>query len=164
MIIQIKTEIKAPAERCFLLSLSVDLHTKSAVRSGEKAISGITKGIMKLNDTVTWEARHFGIRQRLTSKISASSFPNYFISTMVKGPFKKIHHQHIFHATDAGTTMTDLFEFEAPFGIFGKLAEKIFLAAYMTKFLLKRNAFIKHVAESEEWKNYLAPQDLKQAS
>lgn len=156
-IVQITTRIQAPAGRCFLLSLSVDLHTRSTAGTGEKAVSGVISGIMKLNDTVTWEARHFGIRQKLTTKISAYNFPGYFISEMVEGIFKKIHHQHIFHSGENETVMTDIFEFEAPLGFLGKLAEKLFLKSYMKKFLIRRNKTIKEVAENNKWKTYLKP-------
>ncbi|HEY6160742.1 MAG TPA: SRPBCC family protein [Bacteroidia bacterium] len=153
--IQLTTRIKAPIERCFMLSLSVDLHTKSTEGTQERAVAGVTRGIMGLNDTVTWEARHFGIKQKLTTRISAYSSPNYFVSEMVKGAFKKIHHQHIFHRAGEETIMTDIFAFEAPMGLLGRAAEKIFLKNYMEKFLVKRNATIKALAESGEWIDYL---------
>jgi ligand-binding SRPBCC domain-containing protein len=159
-VIQLITKINAPLERCFLLSLSVDLHTASAKGTNEKAVGGTTSGVMKLNDTVTWQARHFGITQRMTTRISAYSFPNYFVSTMLKGPFKTIHHQHIFHETPAGTTMTDLFTYEAPFGVLGALAERLFLTRHMKKFLLQRNETIKRAAEGGDWKKYLDGQPL----
>ncbi len=64
----------APIERCFLLSLSVDLHTISTKKTNERAIAGVTSGLMKLNDTVTWRAKHFGIYQNLTSKITVYEY------------------------------------------------------------------------------------------
>lgn len=154
-VIELKTIIRAPIERCFLLSLSVDLHTLGAEGTDEKAIAGITSGIMKMGDTVTWKAKHFGIYQTLTTKISAYQNPNYFVSELVRGAFKKIYHQHIFHPHDNGTTMTDVFDFEAPFGFIGKLFSKNVLKNYMTKFLVQRNQTIKQIAEGEEWKKLL---------
>jgi ligand-binding SRPBCC domain-containing protein len=68
---------------------------------------------------------------------------------MVKGPFKKLYHQHLFKEQDGKTVMTDLFELQAPLGFLGKVAEKCFLLAYMKKFLLMRNAYIKALAESK---------------
>src|ERR1051325_5401841 len=94
--IELKTEINAPIERCFLLSLSVDLHTMSTQETNERAIAGVTSGLMKLNDVVTWRAKHFGIYQNLTSRIAEYNSPTYFVSEMVEGAFKKLHHQHIF--------------------------------------------------------------------
>ena len=147
--------IHAPIERCFLLSLSVDLHRDSTHGTGEKAVEGITSGIMKLNDTVTWEAKHLGVRQRLTTKVSMYNYPNYFVSEMVQGIFKKIYHQHIFHSEGDTTIMTDLFAFAAPLGVFGRIAEKLFLEKYMRGFLIQRNLFIKQTAESESWHAFI---------
>ena len=154
-VIELKTIIRAPIERCFLLSLSVDLHVLSTNGTNEKAIAGVTSGIMKMGDTVTWRAKHFGIYQKLSTKISAYQSPNYFVDEMVKGAFKKIYHQHIFHPNGIGTVMTDVFDFEAPLGFIGKLFSKNILKNYMEKFLEQRNQTIKKVAEGEEWKKLL---------
>ena len=153
--IKLKTKINAPMERCFLLSLSVDLHQLSTQETNEKAISGITSGIMKLNDVVTWRAKHFGIYQNQTTKISAYDYPKYFVSEIVKGIFKKMHHQHLFECTEKETTMIDIFVFEAPFGILGKLFSRLILKKYMKGFLIKRNKTIKQVAEGNDWKKLL---------
>ncbi len=88
-VIKLVTTINAPAERCFLLSLWVDLHTNSTSHTGEKAIAGVTKGIMKLNDTVTWQAKHFGITQQLTTLICKYQKPTYFVDEMQKALSKK---------------------------------------------------------------------------
>jgi ligand-binding SRPBCC domain-containing protein len=146
-VIEIKTLIKAPADDCFRISLSVDVHKASVAQTYETAIAGVTKGLMGLNDTVTWQAQHFGFSLKMTSRIAAYERPVYFVSEMVKGPFKKLHHQHLFKEEKEQTLMTDIFELEAPLGVLGKLAEKWFLVAYMKRFLLMRNAYIKAVAE-----------------
>jgi hypothetical protein len=61
----------------------------STEETNERAIAGITSGLMKLNDVVNWRAKHFGIYQNFTSKISEYDSPNYFVSEMVEGAFKK---------------------------------------------------------------------------
>lgn len=43
--------------------------------------------------------------------------------------------------------MKDVFAYGVPYGIFGKLFNKIILEKYMTKFLVERNRVIKEVAE-----------------
>ncbi len=157
-VITLETVIDAPIERCFQLSLSVDLHKLSASQTNEKAVAGVTSGLMGLGDTVTWEAKHFGIVMRMTSAITAYHSPDYFVSEMTKGTFKKLHHQHLFSVNVSGKTlMKDIFEVEAPLGILGTIAEKVFLVNYMRKFLQTRNDCIKRVAESEEWR-MLIPQ------
>ena len=140
--IELKTKINAPIERCFLLSLSVDLHQLSTAETNESAIAGVTTGLMKLNDVVTWRAKHFGIYQNMTSKITAYDAPKYFVSEMVKGVFKKLHHQHIFEWTGKETIMTDIFVFKAPFGILGELFSKFILKNYMKGFPLRRTYYL----------------------
>jgi hypothetical protein len=68
--IRLETLIAASIGECFDLSLSVDAHTASMRASGERAVSGVTSGALKLGDTVTWRARHFGIVFRMTSAIT----------------------------------------------------------------------------------------------
>lgn len=153
--IELTTDINAPIERCFLLSLSVDLHTLSTQQTNERAIAGVTTGLMKLDDTVTWRAKHFGIYQNLTSRISAFTYPTYFVSEMVKGAFKKIYHQHLFEQQGDKTRMKDIFMFEVPFGIIGKLFSAMVLKNYMKHFLELRNKTIKTAAEGEGWKTLL---------
>lgn len=151
----LETQINAPIERCFLLSLSVNLHEASVSETNERAIGGISTGLMKLNDMVTWEARHFGLKFHMTTKIPLYEKPNYFVSEMSKGPFKKLYHQHLFRKVDGETMMTDVFEMKAPFGILGKAVVWLFLKNYMKQFLVKRNQFIKRTAESDNWREYI---------
>jgi ligand-binding SRPBCC domain-containing protein len=146
-IIHLTTHIKAPINTCFELSISVDVHQQSTGNSREKAIAGVTSGMMELNDTVTWEAVHFGVKQKLTSKITKYQYPFYFVDEMLSGVFKKIYHQHVFTENGNTTTMTDIFEYAAPLGMLGKLAEKIFLTRYLRNFLIERNNYIKTLAE-----------------
>jgi ligand-binding SRPBCC domain-containing protein len=153
--IELITEINAPIERCFLLSLSVDLHKMSTVETNETAIAGVTTGLMKPGDTVTWKARHFGIYQNLTSKVSKYEYPNYFVSEMIEGAFKKLYHQHIFEQKGTITVMKDIFTFQAPMGFLGELFAKLVLKDYMRHFLELRNQTIKRVAENNEWQKLL---------
>ena len=51
--------------------------------------------------------------------------------------------------------MTDVFEYLAPFGFLGRIADRWFLEKYMTNLLLQRNEVIKEFAESDKWKELL---------
>lgn len=44
--IRLVTQIQAPREACFALSLSVDAHTSSMQRSGERVVAGVHQGEM----------------------------------------------------------------------------------------------------------------------
>src|SRR6266487_7011670 len=101
--IRLETVIAAPIGDCFDLSLSVDAHRASMSQSGERAIGGVTSGVMKLGDTVTWRARHFGIPVRMTSAITEYERPVRFVDEQQRGPFERWRHEHIFTAVDDGT-------------------------------------------------------------
>lgn len=154
-IITLTTHIAAPVERCFNLSLSVDLHSAGLRNTNEKAVAGVTSGVMKLGDFVTWQARHLGFNWNLTTRITKYQSPFYFVSEMEEGPFSKIHHQHIFRENGIHTIMTDIFEFSVPAGILGRFAERVFLIRYMRKLLECRNKTLRFAAQSDEWKKYL---------
>jgi len=148
--IELNTAINAPIERCFDMARSIDLHIESTKQTGETAIAGCISGLIGLGETVTWRAKHFGIWQNLTSKITEFNYPNSFTDELVDGAFKSLHHQHLFRAADGITEMRDIFRFESPLGVLGKLANALFLTRYMTALLEKRNQVIKEAAESTD--------------
>ena len=147
--IRLETVIAAPTGDCFGLSLSVDAHTASMRRSGESAIGGVTSGIMKLGDTVTWRARHFGIVFRMTSAITEYQYPSRFVDEQLHGPFRRWRHEHTFAATANGeTVMTDVVQFQSPVGPLGFLADRLVLDRYMPHLLRQRNAWLKTTLET----------------
>lgn len=150
--IELLTHINSSKELVFNLSRSIDLHKISVAQTNEEAIAGVTSGLIGLNETVTWKGKHFGITQKLTTKITEYNFPDNFTDEMVKGAFKGFKHQHIFMKEENGTLMTDIFEYKSPFFILGKIADYVFLKKYMTQLLIDRNKIIKEFAESDRWK------------
>nr|WP_218624030.1 SRPBCC family protein [Granulicella sp. dw_53] len=145
-------------ERCFDLARSVEVHVLGNVHWGEQAVAegGVTAGLLGLGDRVTWRARHFGVRQRLTSDITAMDAPRYFQDTMVRGAFRSMQHDHFFRELEGGVTeMRDVFRFAAPIPVLGRVAEVVLLRRYMTTLLRERNLEIKRVAESEDWRRYV---------
>ena len=151
-VIELKTEIKADLETVFDLSRSIDLHKISTEQTNERAIAGRTEGLIGLGETVTWRAKHFGVYQNLTSRVTKYDRPNYFVDEMVSGAFKRFRHEHHFSELSDRTLMTDLFDYTSPFGLLGKLADKLILKEYMTELLTIRNRTIKNFAESGQWK------------
>jgi ligand-binding SRPBCC domain-containing protein len=153
--IQLTTAIAAPVERCFDLARSIDLHMASTDWTGERAIAGVTAGLIGLGQEVTWSGRHFGFRITHTSRITALEFPSYFQDSMVRGRFRRFCHDHYFETRESKTLMKDVMEFEAPLGLLGWGAEKLLLERHMRRLLERRNRCIQRTAESESWKDYL---------
>lgn len=159
-VIQLETFVQAPVERCFDLCRSIDAHRSSLSFTREEAIAGVTRGFIGLNDEVTWQATHFGVRQKLTVRIDRFERPNYFRDSMVKGIFQRFSHEHRFQAQENGCLMIDRFDYTSPLGFIGSLADRMFLERYLERLLRVRNQAIKVLAESDEWKKYFPAQNV----
>ena len=148
-VINLETRINAPIKIVFDLSRSIDLHKISTAHTNEEAIAGKTSGLIGLGETVTWRAKHFGIYQKLTTKITEFNSPLYFVDEQLSGAFKSFRHEHHFEEANGVTIMRDIFDYKSPLGILGKLADFLFLKKYMTNLLLRRNQTIKEFGEKE---------------
>jgi ligand-binding SRPBCC domain-containing protein len=151
--IELTTLIAAPRERCFDLSLSVDVHLESTVHTGERVVAGPTSGVLALGGEITWEARHLGRRRRLSMAISAYERPRMFRDELVRGPLRKLAHDHFFEAVGQDTEMRDVFEFESSV----QLVDSLVLARHFRRLLVRRNETIKRLAESNGWRRFLPP-------
>lgn len=147
-IVKHKQFIEAPVEVCFDLARDVDIHTKTTSSTKEKAVGGVTYGLLEEGDEVIWEATHFGIKQGLTAKITYMEKPKEFVDIMLKGAFKSFIHQHQFMEVKGGTIMVDTFEYQSPFGPIGLIADKLFLEKYMKEFIISRAKALKIIAEN----------------
>ena len=154
-VIELCTDIRASAERCFDLARSVDLHVQSTARTGERAVAGVTRGLLGPGERVTWRARHFGVWQELTSEITRFDRPRHFRDSMVRGAFARFDHDHFFFERDGVTAMRDRFAFRSPLGPLGRIADALVLTRYLRRFLVRRNAELRRVAESDEWRALL---------
>ena len=154
-VIKLQTLIKANKTLAFDLSRSIDLHQISTTQTNEKAIAGLTSGLIGPDEWVTWKAKHFGFYQTLTSKITGYDRPHFFADEQVKGAFKSFTHEHHFTDHKEGTLLIDIFKYTSPLGFLGQLADHLFLKRYMTRFLIQRNTVIKTYAESGRWREVL---------
>ena len=123
------------------------MHCATAARTQERIIEGKTFGLLELGDRVTFEAVHFGFRQRLCSKIIEYDRPHRFIDQMVSGAFKSLRHVHEFEVSGDSTVMRDTLEWESPLGILGILADRLAVERHMRNFLIERNKELKKIAE-----------------
>ena len=139
----------------FDLHRSIDLHKLSTIKTKEKAVAGKTSGLISLDETVTWSAKHFGITQELTTKITDFNAPVFFVDEMIKGAFKSFRHEHHFKIRENKVLVTDIFDYKAPFGVLGNIADVLFLKNYMKNFLKERNRIVKNFAETDKWKKVL---------
>ncbi|MBL7887487.1 MAG: SRPBCC family protein [Flavobacterium sp.] len=147
--IHILTQIKAQVQDVFDAARNIDLHQNSAHQTHEKAIAGKTSGWIELGETVTFRGKHFGIYLTHTSKIIKMEQPHFFVDEMIQGKFKSFKHLHFFEKKDDVTIMTDIVEYETPFGFAGKLFDILFLKNHLEHFICERAYFLKHFIENK---------------
>jgi ligand-binding SRPBCC domain-containing protein len=161
-------EIKGPRERCFDLARSIDFHVRSMEATGERAVAGVTGGLIGLGQEVTWEARRLGVTQRLTSRITRFERPSVFVDEQVRGAFRFFRHEHRFEEIGGGgtdvtgvtgvtgvTRVTDVFEFASPLWVLGVVADAVFVRGYMEKLIRGHALRLKAAVESGEWREFL---------
>jgi ligand-binding SRPBCC domain-containing protein len=146
--IEVETLVAATPEVVFDLSLDMDVHQASLPGSHERAIAGVTTGLIGLGESVTLRARHFGVPFTMTSRVTEFDRPRRFVDRQVRGPFRSWVHEHAYVARPGGgTVMTDRIDFEAPAGLLGRAVEAAVLARYMRRLIEGRGAYLKAEAE-----------------
>lgn len=147
--IELQTTIKASKQIVFDLARNIDIHQQSAGKSNEKAIDGITTGLINYNETVTWRGKHFGIYLTHKSRMTSMDLYDYFTDEMEKGRFAYFKHEHFFSEENGITLMTDQLQYETPFGIVGKLFDLLFLKRHLQNFIIERNKVLKELSEKQ---------------
>ncbi|WP_336627891.1 MULTISPECIES: SRPBCC family protein [unclassified Microbacterium] len=138
--------IAAPVERVFALSLDVGVHVDSMTTHAERIVGGVRSGQMAEGDTVTWSARHFGIRFRMTSLVFDVDAPQRFSDRQLHGPFAAFRHRHTFvpllapdEPEASRTLMRDEIEFRSPFGPLGRLVDALIMRRHLIRLIEQRN-------------------------
>lgn len=153
--IHITTFIAAPVHVVFDLSRHIGLHKISQKQNNEEAIGGTTSGLINKDEWVTWKAKHLYKTRFMRVQITEMNKPDYFEDVMTRGDFSSYLHKHYFKSVDNGTIMIDEVLFETPFGVFGKLLNRLYLTNYMKALIELRNKTIREYAETSKWEALL---------
>ena len=148
--IHVETTITAPIERCFDLARDIDFHVKSVASTNERAIAGRVTGLIGIDESVTWEARHLGATRQFTARVTRYDYPVHFRDEMTQGAFQSFVHDHQFEAQDNVTIMIDIINFQSPWGPVGWLVDQCFMRGYLCRLLKSRCLAIKAEAESNQ--------------
>jgi ligand-binding SRPBCC domain-containing protein len=145
--------VRAPIERCFLLSTSVAI---GQLDLRMQPVRGRTSGLVVAGDTVRWKGWKFGLPQFHESFIDGFEPPGFFRDLMIAGRFSSFEHEHRFADRGDGTVLLqDQLRFAMPLGWAGDLVGKWILVPHIRGLLRRRFARLKQIAESEEWRQYL---------
>ncbi|WP_017557151.1 SRPBCC family protein [Nocardiopsis baichengensis] len=148
--IELTTVIPAPFDKVFRACADPHLHPHIMRRHCERVVSTSACGLLDQGDTVTFQARHFGITWRVGSRITRMDAPHFFVGEQVRGPFARLCHEHAFHRLqDRSCLMTDRVDFASPLGPLGRVADTLVLKEYMRLLIAERNANLLRLLECD---------------
>jgi ligand-binding SRPBCC domain-containing protein len=145
--------VRAPIERCFLLSTSLAIVQREL---GMRPVRGRTTGLVVGGDTVLWKGWQLGLPQFHESLIDAFEPPDFFRDRMIAGRFDSFEHDHrLANLGDGAVLLSDELRFTMPLGWPGHVVGRWIVAPHIRRLMRRRFALLKHIAESEEWRDYL---------
>lgn len=153
--------VRAPVERCFLLSTSVEVVQRTLGLHPVPAESRRSSGLITAGDQLVWRGWTFGLPQMHETLITAYDRPSHFQDTMGRGRFAHFQHDHRFTALSAGvdgderTLMEDVVRFSMPLGWPGRIVGRVVMVPHIRGLLHRRFQLLKRMAEGEEWREYL---------
>ena len=155
-IVRCELAVRAPAERCFDLARSVDLHVDSSREIGARAVAGRRSGLSLDGETTVWSARFLGLRFSMATRIHDFARPDHFSDSMDHGLLRRFAHVYRFAPlADGGCRMSDELRVEAHLALGGRLLEQVYLVGRMEHLVRRRLEQIKAVAEGDGWQRYL---------
>lgn len=166
-VVKDNVHIRAPIERCFLLSTSLELVERELgmrpVAESYVARDGTrremrTSGLVVAGDRIHWRGWKFGLPQQHVSLISEYEPNRFFQDRMIAGRFRYFQHDHEFTEMGGQVLLKDVVRFSLPLGFAGKLVGKYVMVPHIRQLLRNRFELLRRIAESEDWRRYL-PQE-----
>ena len=69
----------------------------------------------------------FGIKTTWVTEITHVNDLKYFVDEQRFGPYTMWHHQHLIEPVKVGVLMTDIIDYQPPFGFLGAIANKLII-------------------------------------
>ncbi len=154
--IEFNTHIKAPIERCFDLSRSIDFHKISlSPVVKEESVAGCTTGLIGQNQHALMQSNCWGYHFSTELKIVKFN-PPYFLSyEITDSNFESAIHDYYFYDIGDETVMVNHFYYKLKLGLMGEIANLLFLEKYLNKTISKRNDLLREYAETSKWQGVL---------
>jgi hypothetical protein len=147
--------IKAPIERCFLLSTNIELMQRTVRMRIAQRGSSRCSGLALAGDRIVWRGWWFGLPLQHESIVTAYESPNYVRETVEHGRFRRFEHDLRLTEIDGHVLLTGSVRFSLPFGAAGRWAARRTFLPRVMELLRQRLHLLRLVAESEHWPQYL---------
>ena len=83
---------------------------------------------MRAGAIIDYRLSLFGLRFQWRTLIESFDPESGFVDVQTKGPYRTWRHSHEFSDAPGGTLVRDRVEYEVPFGLFGEIACRLFVA------------------------------------
>ena len=74
-----------------------------------------------------------GIKITWVTEITQVRELKYFVDEQRVGPYKMWHHQHFIEPVEGGVLMTDIVDYQPPFGILGAIANQLIIKSQLNE-------------------------------
>ena len=144
-----KTIIKTDMETCWDFFSSPDNLSKITPPEMDFVIKKFDHKKMYEGQQIGYTVKPLiGIPVKWLTEIKSVTKNREFVDFQEKGPYKLWHHRHLFKEIPEGIEMTDIVHYKAPFGILGKLMEKLFIQKKVESIFNYREKVIKDFFEN----------------
>jgi ligand-binding SRPBCC domain-containing protein len=151
--------VRAPLERCFLLSRSVEIVERELEM---RPVAGRTSGLVVGVDVIRWEGWQLGLPQFHESRIEEFRPLTFFRDRMIAGRFASFEHDHNFtDRGDGSVLLWDVLRFTMRWGRLGDILGRWVLVPHIRRLMRTRFTLLKEIAESEQWRRYLPDASLR---
>jgi len=106
--------------------------------------------VMKVGTLIDYTIKVIGIKIHWRTLISSFNPPHDFVDEQLRGPYKYWHHKHEFVSCGEETIIRDNVTYALPFGVFGRLAHKVFVFRQLCKIFDYRARIIKSIFENND--------------
>jgi ligand-binding SRPBCC domain-containing protein len=140
-------QINAPIEKVF--HFHDDTRNLLRITPPDVKVSIETVGSPGLGYEVTLKVRQFMLFvMRWHVKITVYEPPVLMVDEQLSGPFRTWKQTRRLRQVDGGTELTDIVEYEAPFGLLGRIVNALVIRRQIEKMFTYRQATTKKLLES----------------
>lgn len=118
------------------------------VRSSDERVQRGTRIVYRIG----W----FGLPMRWESLIAEYDAPRLFADEMVRGPYARWYHRHLFREVEGGVELRDHVEYAMPLGVFGRMGHALVVRRqldaifrYRHRVIRERFGAVRAVAEDD---------------
>jgi len=153
--IRLTTWIAAPEELCFRLATDAGFHQLLSQESKQNDMLQQAGTPVQIGDRWQWSGRCAGFAYRYATRIEALRPLNFFREGLEQGYFRAFEHDHHFTYHNHGTRMRDEIRFVLQPGLGRALMAQLIRRSLVAS-IARRGHILKAVAESNDWRRFLA--------